>query len=303
MSWLIGNNSENTISVFRQLLVASDNIVKIPGAHDAMAALLAKKTGFQALYLSGAAFSASLGLPDLGVTTLGELVARTREIWRASGLPILVDIDTGFGSLINVTRTVQEMVDAGAAAIQMEDQDLPKKCGHLNSKKLVPRQEMVQKIIAARKAGKELVIVARTDAKASEGMNAAIARAKAYVDAGADVVFPEALQTEEEFRTFVEATDFPLLANMTEFGKTPYYSAQQFQDWGYKIVIYPVTSLRIAAKAIERIYSLIQTTGTQQGMLGEMQTRQELYDLIRYSEYEELDSSITKTVLTGGTLG
>ena len=171
MSWVIGDNCGNTISIFRQLLVSSDNIIKIPGAHDALAALLAKKTGFRALYLSGAAFSASLGLPDLGVTTLSELAARTREISRASGLPILVDIDTGFGSIINVTRTVQEMADAGAAAIQMEDQDLPKKCGHLNGKKLVSRQEMVQKIIAARHASKEIVIVARTDAKASEGMD------------------------------------------------------------------------------------------------------------------------------------
>lgn len=302
MSWLIGkNNRGNTSSSFRQLLVSDDKIIQIPGAHDALAALLAKKAGFQALYLSGAAFSASLGLPDLGVTTLSELATRTREIWRASGLPILVDIDTGFGSILNVTRTVQEMVDAGASAIQMEDQDLPKKCGHLNGKKLVSRQEMVQKIIAARHASKEIVIVARTDAKASEGMDAAINRAKAYIDAGADVVFPEALQSEEEFRMFAEATDFPLLANMTEFGQTPYYSAQQFQAWGYKIVIYPVTSLRIAAKAIERVYSLIQTAGTQQAMLGDMQTRQELYDLIRYYEYEELDSSIAKTILPGET--
>jgi len=301
MSWVMGTNSGNIISTFRQLLVSSDDIIKMPGAHDAMAALLVKKTGFQALYLSGAAFSASLGLPDLGVTTLSELVARTREISRASGLPMLVDIDTGFGSIINVTRTVQEMVDAGAAAIQMEDQDLPKKCGHLNGKKLVSKQEMVQKISAARKASKEIVIVARTDAKASEGINAAIDRAKAYVNAGADVVFPEALQSEAEFRTFAAATDFPLLANMTEFGQTPYYSAQQFQEWGYKIVIYPVTSLRIAAKAIERVYKLIQTAGTQLEMLGDMQTRQELYDLISYYEYEELDSSIAKTVLSGET--
>lgn len=298
MSWLIGNNCSNPIGDFRSLLLSGKgNIIKIPGVYDALSALLAKKVGFQALYLSGGAFSASLGLPDLGVITLSEITNRTREIARAAGLPVLVDIDAGYGGIINVHRTVREMVEAGAAAIQIEDQDSPKKCGHLNGKKIISWQEMVQKITAARKASGDIVIVARTDAKDHEGLKGAIERAKAYVDAGADIVFPEALQSEKEFRSFAEATDFPLLANMTEFGKTPYYTAQQFQEWGYRFVIYPVTSLRIAAKAIERAYSLIQATGTQKDMLGDMQTRQELYDLISYYDYEELDSSIAKTVL------
>lgn len=297
MTWLIRNKSEDLMENFRGLLASNQGIIKMPGAHDAMAGLLAKKAGFQTVYLSGGAFSASLGLPDLGVITLSELAGRAKEITRASGLPLLVDVDTGYGSVLSVTRTVQEMVEAGAAAIQIEDQDLPKKCGHLNGKKLIPIKEMVQKIIAARKASEHIVIVARTDAKASEGMDAAIERAKAYIDAGADVIFPEALRSEDEFRLFAKAVKSPLLANMTEFGQTPYFSAQQFQEWGYKFVIYPVTSLRIAAKAIERVYALIQATGTQQGMLDDMQTRKELYDLIRYYEYEELDANIAKTVL------
>lgn len=298
MSYLVRErDNRHACDRLRELITSNDQIIKMPGAHDAMASLLATKAGFQAIYLSGGAFSASLGLPDLGIITLSELAARTREITRATDLPLLVDIDTGYGSILNVTRTIQEMVEAGAAAIQIEDQDLPKKCGHLNGKKLVSTKEMVQKIVAARKANDRMVIVARTDAKAVEGMDQAIERARAYIDAGADVIFPEALSTEEEFRAFAEATKVPLLANMTEFGKTPYYTAEQFQQWGYKIVIYPVTSLRIAAKAIERVYQQIQETGTQKDSLHDMQTRKELYDLIGYDGYESLDENISKTVL------
>jgi methylisocitrate lyase len=297
MSWLTRNQEENPMLQFRKHLESKHGIIQMPGAHDALAALLAKKQGFEVLYLSGAAFSASLGLPDLGLITLTELAARTREISRATGLPILVDIDTGYGSVLNVTRTVQEMIEAGAAAIQMEDQDLPKKCGHLNGKKLVSKEEMVQKIQAARRASDSIVIVARTDAKAVEGIEAAIDRARAYVKAGADIIFPEALQTEEEFRRFANEIHVPLLANMTEFGQTPYYNAKQFEEWGYKIVIYPVSSLRIAAKAIENVYALIREAGSQKDALEHMQTRKELYETIEYYEYEKLDNSIAKTIL------
>lgn len=297
MSWLTRNHEENPISVLRSLLTSDNGIVQIPGAHDAMSALLAKDAGFKTLYLSGAALSASLGLPDLGLITLTELAARTREIARATGLPILVDIDTGYGSVLNVTRTVREIQEAGAAAIQIEDQDLPKKCGHLNGKKLVSQEDMIQKIGAARKASKEIVIVARTDAKSVEGIEAAIERAKSYVKAGADAIFPEALSTEEEFRRFGEEIQVPLLANMTEFGQTPYYSAKQFEEWGYKMVIYPVTSLRVASKAIERVYQLIRQTGSQKEALEQMQTRKELYNTIQYYHYEDLDRQIAKTIL------
>ncbi|WP_432361294.1 methylisocitrate lyase [Sporosarcina sp. UB5] len=296
MSWLVRNVGVHPAIEMRELL-KGDGILQLPGSHDAMAALLAKEQGFNALYLSGAAFSASLGMPDLGLFTVTELAGRAKEIIRATGMPLLVDIDTGFGSVLNVTRTVRELAEVGVAAIQIEDQDLPKKCGHLNGKKLVSPMTMVEKITAARKADANMVIVARTDAKSVEGMDAAIERAKTYLAAGADVIFPEALQTEEEFRRFAEEVDAPLLANMTEFGKTPYYSADQFEEWGYKIVIYPVTSLRIAAKAIQDVYRLIRETGSQKDALDQMQTRKELYETINYFEYEELDKSIAKTIL------
>lgn len=297
MSWLVRSEEAHPTSQLRSLLASDQGIIQIPGAHDAMAALLAKEQGFSTLYLSGAAFSASLGLPDLSLITLTELAMRSREITRATGLPLLVDIDTGFGSVLNVTRTIQELLDAGVAAIQMEDQDLPKKCGHLNGKKLVSTEDMVQKILAARKASPDIVIVARTDAKSVEGFDAAVERAKAYMKAGADAIFPEALQTEEEFKQFAKELDAPLLANMTEFGQTPYFSAQQFEEWGYKMVIYPVTSLRIASKAIQNVYSLIKETGSQKDALNQMQTRKELYETIKYFEYEDLDKTISKTIL------
>ena len=297
MSWLVRQQEEHPIVQLRKILEADEGIIQIPGSHDAMAALLAKEEGFQTLYLSGAAFSASLGLPDLGLITLTELAMRTREIVRATGLPVLVDIDTGYGSVLNVTRTVQELVEVGAAAVQMEDQVLPKKCGHLNGKKLVSTEEMVQKIAAAREASQDIVIVARTDAKSVEGIDAAIERAKEYMKAGADAIFPEALQTEEEFKQFAREVDAPLLANMTEFGQTPYFTADQFEDWGYKMVIYPVTSLRIASKAITDVYKLIKETGSQKDALENMQTRKELYETIKYFSYEELDNTIAKTIL------
>lgn len=297
MSWLVRQSEDHPIVKLRELLSSKEGIIQIPGAHDAMAGLLAKEQGFSTLYLSGAAFSASLGLPDLGLITLTELAMRTKEITRATGLPLLVDIDIGYGSVLNVTRTVQELIDAGAAAIQMEDQELPKKCGHLNGKKLVSTEDMVQKILAARKASPDIIIVARTDAKSVEGIGAAIERAKAYMKAGADAIFPEALQTEEEFKQFAKEVDAPLLANMTEFGQTPYFTAQQFEEWGYKMVIYPVTSLRIASKAITDVYQLIKETGSQEQAIEKMQTRKELYETIKYFDYEDLDKTISKTVL------
>ena len=294
MSWLVRKSEENPVNVLREEL-AKDGIIKMPGAHDAMAALLAKKAGFTSVYLSGGALTASLGLPDLGVLTLTELSQRTKEIVRATGMPVLVDGDTGFGSILNVTRTIYELAEVNAAAVQLEDQQLPKKCGHLNGKVLVTKEEMVQKIQAARKADPDIVIVARTDAYAMEGIDKAIDRAKAYYEAGADVIFPEALRTAEDFKQFAAKADFPLLANMTEFGRTPMFTAQEFEDMGYKIVIYPVTSLRIAAKAVENLYEEIYETGTQKELLDQMQTRQELYDTLLYDEYEDLDTRIAKT--------
>ncbi|WP_028390812.1 methylisocitrate lyase [Bacillus cihuensis] len=299
MSWIVNQPSPQAdlANRFRKLIAAPE-ILQIPGTHDAMAGLVAKKTGFKALYLSGAAYTASRGLPDLGIVTSDEVAERARDIVRATDLPILVDIDTGFGGVLNVARTVREMQEAGVAAVQIEDQDLPKKCGHLNGKKLVTKEEMAQKIKVIKQVAPTMYIVARTDARAVEGIELAIERVNAYIEAGADAIFPEALQSEEEFRQFSKQINIPLLANMTEFGKTPYYTAEEFQEMGYQMVIYPVTSLRVAAKAYERVFEQIKQEGTQKGALQNMQTRSELYETIAYHDFEDLDKDISKTVLT-----
>lgn len=298
MAWLIEEEPDQIqlAARFRQL-VEEGPIVKIPGAHDGMAALIAKQAKFEAIYLSGAAYTASRGLPDLGLIYSNEVADRARELVRASGLPLLVDIDTGFGGVLNAARTAKEMVEVKVAAVQIEDQEMPKKCGHLNGKKLISTEEMMQKIQTIKAVSPSLYLIARTDAKSVEGLDAAIERAKQYVAAGADAIFPEALEKEEEFVRFSQALNCPLLANMTEFGRTPYFTAQQFESWGYRMVIYPVTSLRVAAKAMEMVFEQIQMTGTQKQSLGQMQTRSELYETIRYFEYEALDGQIAKTVM------
>jgi methylisocitrate lyase len=198
---------------------------------------------------------------------------------------------------LNVARTAKEMVEAKVAAVQIEDQELPKKCGHLNGKNLVSVEEMAQKISTIKEISPTLFVIARTDAKSVEGIDAAIARAKQYLAAGADGIFPEALENEEEFKQFTDAVQCPMLANMTEFGRTPYYTAEQFESWGFSMVIYPVTSLRVAAKAYERVFAEISQTGTQVNSLKDMQTRKELYETIRYYDYEALDGKIAKTIL------
>ncbi|ENQ3106433.1 methylisocitrate lyase [Bacillus cereus] len=301
MAWVVNKQStqEELANRFRTLVEAPE-ILQIPGAHDAMAALVAKNIGFSALYLSGAAYTASKGLPDLGIVTSTEVAERARDLVRATDLPLLVDIDTGFGGVLNVARTAVEMMEANVAAIQIEDQQLPKKCGHLNGKKLVSIEEMQQKIKVIKEVAPSMVVVARTDARAVEGLEAAIERAIAYIEAGADAIFPEALQSEEEFRLFSKKVTVPLLANMTEFGKTPYYTAEEFANIGYQMVIYPVTSLRVAAKAYERIFQLIKEEGSQKEGLADMQTRSELYETISYHDFEELDKGIAKTILSDG---
>jgi len=298
MVWMIDNPStQETLAKRFKTQIKEDHILQIPGSHDAMAALIAKKAGFTSLYLSGGALTASLGLPDLGMINSTEVARCAKEIIRATDLPLLVDIDTGYGEVLNVARTAAEMYEANVAAVQIEDQQLPKKCGHLNGKKLVPKEELAQKIKAIKKIAPSIVIVARTDAKAVEGMEAAIKRAHFYVEAGADAIFPEALNTEEEFRLFADRIDVPLLANMTEFGRTPYFTAQEFQDMGMSMVIYPVTSMRVAAKAYERIFHMIKEEGTQKSGLSDMQTREELYEAISHYGFENLDESIAETVI------
>lgn len=298
MSWLVeAERSQAELAQQFRRRMQSAPIMKIPGAHDGMAALVAKRIGFEALYLSGGAYTASRGLPDLGVIHSEEIAVRARDLVRATGLPVLVDIDTGFGGVLNVARTAREMVESKVAAVQIEDQQLSKKCGHLNGKQLIPVEEMVQKIKVIKEVAPSLVVIARTDAKGVEGLEAALERSRRYAAAGADAIFPEALQDEAEFRRAGTAIDVPLLANMTEFGRTPYYTAEQFAEWGFQMVIYPVTSLRVAAKAYERVFTEIMEKGTQKDGLADMQTRKELYETIRYYDYEELDGKIAKTVL------
>jgi methylisocitrate lyase len=216
---------------FRKL-VERPGILGMPGAHNGMAALQAKAAGFDALYLSGAAMTASMGLPDLGIITVDEVAFFVRQLYRAAGLPILVDGDTGYGEALNVMHMVRCFEDAGAAAVQIEDQLLPKKCGHLNDKKLADPNDMAAKIAAAARARRDLYIIARTDAAGSEGMDGAVARAKLYLQAGADAIFPEALTDAEMFREFARRVDAPLLANMTEFGRTPFFTAAEFEAMG-----------------------------------------------------------------------
>ena len=278
-------------------LIRRGGILRLPGAHNGLAALQAKRQDFEALYLSGAAVSASMGLPDLGIITVEDVCFFIRQVSRASGLPVLVDGDTGYGEALNVMHMVRAFEDAGAAAVHIEDQLLPKKCGHLNDKRLAAPEEMAAKIAAAARARRHLYIIARTDAAASEGLDGAVARARRYLDAGADAIFPEALTSAEMFREFARRVDAPLLANMTEFGRTPYFTAAQFEAMGYRMVIWPVSALRMAAKAQELLYATIRREDGPHSLIGRMQTRQELYETLSYSDYEALDASIVKTVL------
>ncbi|MFT8775512.1 MAG: methylisocitrate lyase [Gluconacetobacter liquefaciens] len=282
---------------FRALLDAP-GILQLPGAHNGQAALQAKDAGFSALYLSGAAMTASMGLPDLGIITIDQVTFFIRQIVNATGLPLLVDGDTGYGEVLNVMNMVRTFEDAGAGAVHLEDQILPKKCGHLNNKKLATPHDMAMKVGAARKAARDLVVIARTDAAASEGIEGAVARAKLYIEAGADAIFPEALTTAEMFREFARRMPgVKLLANMTEFGRTPFFTASEFEEMGYSMIIWPVSSLRVANKAQEDLYTTLRRDGSTEAMLPHMQTREALYRTLRYHEYEALDQSIVETVL------
>ena len=268
--------------------------VALPGAFNALTAKQIERAGFEAVYLSGAAVSASRGVPDIGLLSMTEMAAEAATIAQAVSIPVLGDIDTGFGPPLVVARTITEFERAGLAGVQIEDQEMPKRCGHLSGKRLVTCAEMVTKLRAACAARRDadFIIVARTDARGVEGLDAAVARATAYAGAGADVIFPEALQSLDEFRVFAErmvkaGVDLPLLANMTEFGKTPYLNVKDFQDAGYRLVLFPVTALRIAAKAVQTMLEVLKAGGSQRDAVERMLTREELYDILGYHEYEE----------------
>jgi len=302
MPYLVANDlpAEPAGQRFRAL-IEKGGILRMPGTHNGMAALQARDAGFAALYLSGAGMSASMGLPDLGVITVDEVCFFIRQVARASGLPVLVDGDTGYGEALNVMHMVRAFEEAGAGAVHIEDQLLPKKCGHLNDKKLADPQDMAAKVHAASRARRHLYVIARTDAAASEGIDGAVARARRYVEAGADAIFPEALVNADMFRAFAKAMPgVKLLANMTEFGRTPFFTASEFEAMGYSMVIWPVSALRVANKAQERLYDAIKRDGGTQKMVDQMQTRAELYKTIGYHTYEALDSSIVQTVIPQG---
>ncbi|MDA8933724.1 methylisocitrate lyase [Gammaproteobacteria bacterium] len=274
---------------FRQALVENNPLV-IPGAINAYSAILAEQSGHKALYLSGGGVAAaSYGIPDLGITTMEDVLIDVRRISNASSLPLLVDIDTGWGGAFNISRTIKEMIDAGAGAVHMEDQISQKRCGHRPNKSLVSSEEMQDRIKAAvdGRHDESFFLMARTDAIASEGINAAIDRAAAYVEQGADGIFLEAATSLEEYKIFKEHIKTPLLANITEFGKTPLFTKDQLGDVGVDMVLFPLTAFRAMSKAAEKIYISLAKDGTQDGLLDIMQTREELYDRLNYHSFEE----------------
>ncbi|MEV5510999.1 methylisocitrate lyase [Streptomyces orinoci] len=287
---------------FREQL-ASGRLLRMPGAINPLSARLIQDTGFDAVYLSGAVLAADLGLPDIGLTTSAEIAARAQQTTRVTDLPVLIDADTGFGEPMNAARTVQLLEDAGLAGLHLEDQVDPKRCGHLDGKSVVPREEMLRRIQGAVHARRDpdFLLMARTDARAVEGLTAAIDRAKAYADAGADAIFPEALADESEYEAFRTAVDVPLLANLTEFGKTPLLNTRALENLGYNIALYPVTLWRIAMGAVEEGLRTLAAEGSQESLLPRMQTRSRLYELLGYEEYSAFDSAVSGFTLPPGT--
>ena len=272
--------------------------LQLVGVVNAYCALLAERAGFRGLYLSGAGVAnASFGLPDLGITTLNDVCEDVRRVTGATSLPLLVDADTGWGSAFNIGRTIRELDRAGAAGCHLEDQELAKRCGHRPNKAVVSCDEMVDRIKAAVDArpADEFVIMARTDAVASEGLQAGIDRACAYVAAGADMIFAEALQTLADYRQFARSVSAPVLANITEFGKTPLFTVEELREVGVRLILYPLSAFRAMSAAAARTYGAIRSAGTQQAMVAKMQTRRDLYDILNYHTFEEkLDELFAK---------
>lgn len=279
---------------FRDLL-KTGKLLQFPGSFSPLVSMMIEKKGFDGVYISGSVLSNDLGYPDIGLTTLTEVANRGRQIARTTTLPAIIDADTGWGEPMNVTRTIQEFIEMGLAGCHLEDQMNPKRCGHLDNKSLIENNDMTKKIKAAvngKKLDSNFLIIARTDARASEGLDKAIDRAKAYVDAGAEMIFPEALQNEKEFEAMRKAVSVPLLANMTEFGKGKLYNYTELERLGYNLVIYPVTTLRLAMGATDKGLDIIKKDGSQEKAVEMMQTRQQLYDLTRYEDYNTFDQSI-----------
>jgi len=291
MTWLTPDPGEHPAKRLRALLEEGRTLT-VPGVFNGLSALLAKEAGAEALYLSGAAFSASMGMPDIGLVTLDELARAARQIVRVTRLPLIVDADTGFGSALMVMRTVRELEGARCAAIQIEDQVDPKRCGHLEGKQVLELEAFAEKVAAAARARQHLVVIARTDARATHGFDEAVRRGLAYREAGADVIFPEALESEEELAAYARAVPGPLLANMTEFGKSPMLDTARLAALGYRLVIFPVSAARVAALQVRAFYRDLLREGTQAAWLDRMLTRAELYELIDYDGYAALDRGL-----------
>lgn len=281
----------------RELLrerLAGDGLLRFPGAFNPLSARLIEEKGFEGVYVSGAVLSADLGLPDIGLTTLTEVAARSAQVARMTDLPVLVDVDTGFGEPMNVARTVQTLEDAGVAGVHVEDQVNPKRCGHLDGKQVVDTATAVQRVRAAVDARRDpnLLVMARTDVRGVEGFDAAVERAQRLVDAGADAIFPEAMADLRELEAMCAAVEVPVLANMTEFGKSDLFTARQLEEVGVRIVIHPVSLLRIAMGAAERALDALVAEGTLAGQVPQMQTRARLYELLDYAGYGRFDESV-----------
>ena len=273
----------------------SEGIVVLPGAFNGISAKLVEKAGFKALYISGAGLANGVAaMPDIGLLTMTEVQTQAGYIINAVNIPCIVDGDTGFGESLNVMRMIKGLEDMGAAGVHIEDQELPKKCGHLSGKKLVSPQAMAEKITSAVEARENLdfLVIARTDARGVEDIKSAIERANIYLEAGADVIFPEALESKEEFITFKKEVNAPLLSNMTEFGKTPLITVNEFEDIGYSMVIFPLTAFRVMLKAVQDALEKLKAEGTQKELIEKMLTRKELYKLIDYNDYEGIDKKI-----------
>lgn len=278
---------------FRAAL-SSGKLLEFPGAYNPMVAMMVEQYGYDGVYCSGAVMANSLGLPDIGLTTLSEVTQFAGNIAKVTSLPTIMDVDTGFGEVMNMVRTIQEVEYAGVAGCHLEDQVNPKRCGHLDGKQLVTRDEMVRKVRAAADSRNDdnFLVIARTDARGVEGFDAAVDRAKAYVDAGADMIFPEAMKTQEEFEAFRKAIDVPLLANMTEFGKSRLLTRTELENLGFNLVIYPVTTQRLAMYGVEQGLKAIKETGNADAVLDIMQTRSRLYEVLDYPAYNKYDESL-----------
>ncbi|MFZ3230326.1 MAG: methylisocitrate lyase [Pseudobdellovibrio sp.] len=270
-------------------------LLRFPGAFSPLVSMMIEKKGFEGVYISGSVLSNDLGYPDIGLTSLTEVAYRGRQIARTTSLPAIIDADTGWGEPMNVTRTIQEFIEMGLSGCHLEDQMNPKRCGHLDNKSVVASDEMCKKIKAGvngKKLDQNFVLIARTDARASEGLEKAIDRAKAYVDAGADMIFPEAMQDEKELAAMRKAISVPLLANITEFGKGRLFTHKELSELGYNLAIHPVSSFRLAMGATEAGFDILKETGSLEKALPMMQTRQALYDLTRYEDYNTFDKEI-----------